>query len=238
MQSRFYIDILRLKMTRNEQIIEYRQQGKTLQEIGEIVGVSHQRVSQLIKSTGYRRAISKGYFFDQKTNEYIAKCYANKSEGRVLGRFKTPEEATFVFWSFQKRWLLRHPAEEWASKKLQKFGLHVEYTPYKFPYDLLVNGFLKVEIKHVSHASISNYTITPNDSDFLIIIVGDLGDETDAYVFPLSKWTKHVTLKTAYVNKTNKNYYLNKWSLLIKKASKFDNLFKRIAIEVSRDKSQ
>lgn len=54
------VAIWKLAQARRRQALKLRAEGKTLQEIGEIMGVTHQRVAQIIKKALRHKAQSSG----------------------------------------------------------------------------------------------------------------------------------------------------------------------------------
>ena len=109
--------------------------------------------------------------------------------------------------------------EEEAKARLQRLGHEAELTPVKFPYDILVDGVTKIDVKagnkYISTDS-SWYTFNLEakypKADFLIVYCIDKGDIKHTYIIPA-----HIMLGKSQLSmgeNTMYKQYEDRWDLI------------------------
>ena len=74
-------------------------------------------------------------------------------------------------------------SEKLVKRKLEELGHKVQFSPYNYPFDLLVDGFYKVEVKHIKRIATGNKKwvqyrtmlyLHPHPFDYLVFVAGEL----------------------------------------------------------------
>ena len=176
---------------RNQEMYNLRfTHGKTLQEIASQFGVSRERVRQIIGNTGREFRVN---WTKKKFMEYDLEAVSDISS---LPGVKSV---------WQKVWgSYRHPNsnsqgiefEEMGNALLISKGFETKLMPHLHPFDILVNGEIKIDVKHsdfdISTLESQNstgptYPISHlkggKDCDLFLVFV-PLGEEYSAFIIP------------------------------------------------------
>jgi hypothetical protein len=155
------------------------EEGKSYKAIGDMFGVSKQRVQQLRAK----------HFLYKPLRRASKKVHANASELYV-------------------------------ASLLQKMGHTVTLMPYNHPFDLLVNGTIRVEIKHCKRGQGTSYhacNIRSLNHDIFVFVTGEIKNAT-IYIVRSNK--KRTGISAPIVPKHNTIYqklHRENWAL-------FDNI--------------
>ena len=116
---------------------------------------------------------------------------------------------------------IKHPnaSEIWVAGELGKRGFRVEFTPYNYPYDLLLNGTIRIEVKHRMVTKNNGYTGTirvyKNNFDYLIIAIGNLEKMQSVYIIPSIGMVNVYNLAlNPLSNGKHARMHFNKWDLI------------------------
>jgi hypothetical protein len=152
---------------RKQEMVELRSQGRTIQQIATVYGISRERVRQVIGNTGYiaspenvyaeRKAetkkrhlqlIKKIALLDKPeltTWELARKLnmsYLKTSLNRQIRRHKTNNAFTNIGMA----------AEEYVSEELSRRGIKNELMPIGHPYDIETHAGKTIDVKTRTHA--------------------------------------------------------------------------------------
>lgn len=120
-------------------------QGKTLREIAQIFGVSKQRIGQIIGNTGFVAAEKNKEFIQSNpelTNKEISSLL-NLSRSAISNYRAKKRHAIENKGTAGKgaKW------EEWTAQLLKQKGYYPELLNYGAPYDILLNGKIRIDVK-------------------------------------------------------------------------------------------
>jgi hypothetical protein len=131
---------------RNEEIKRLRfEEGKTLQEISELFGVSRERIRQIVPDTG---------------SDFISKWTETKVSEFDLSKINNIHDLPGSVTVWRKLWgKYRHDAksgtvkegqhfEEVASSILYEMGFENTLMPNAHPFDILLKSGKKIDVKH------------------------------------------------------------------------------------------
>lgn len=120
-------------------------QGKTLREIAQIFGVSKQRIGQLIGNTGFVATEKRREFIQSNielTNKELSNLL-NLSHSAISSYRGNQRHAVENKGAVGKgnKW------EEWTAQLLKQKGYYPELLNYRAPYDILLNGKIRIDVK-------------------------------------------------------------------------------------------
>jgi len=180
---------------------------QTLDEIGRKVGVSRERIRQIIGNSGYiipewkHGVIKKN---PDRTNEELAEMlgYEPGSIASVRGNtFHKDKQGRYD-------WIIH------VGEFLESLGHSVEYKPYRVPYDILLNGKTKIKIALARRWNHSERYGLVSDayrfhlrsgSDFTIGVALEYGD---IFVFPKVEFGRVIR----FVWPSNPHKSVSKWA--------------------------
>lgn len=149
------------KTKRNQELEKLRfEEGWTLQAIGDKYDISRERVRQILGNSGY--------VAHELRNEKIKAAPADVTNGELAEEY---DLGTARLGQIRQSWyrvdgdsMLADGCawEEWAADRLEQLGHEVELQRHGSPFDILVNGQCKVDVKAASS------TMPPSQKDKLI----------------------------------------------------------------------
>lgn len=230
-----YSDFLQEQQKRRDEIFGLRKSGKTYQEIGNLYGLSRQRIHQILSGySSYRPAKKRVGKYDYMYDEQWLSETANLTNAELSEITGAP-----VHLISSRRNSIRHKcnhddesgfgkgilAEEWASQYLIDAGIDNQLQNFRADYDILALGNVRIDIKS-SNPLNGTKQISPMYSfqhrnlknvDLYICIAWDT---KDVFVFPRTEMERTQEFKrfiwpskSSKINKRN-GQYLNRLDLI------------------------
>ena len=212
---------------RNKEMLRLRNKKQmSLQEIASIYGITRERVRQIIGNTG--RDIQK--YKTERRNRSIREA-TQKTNNQLA------EETGLPAWIITKaRGGTHHAvepdsligrgqeAEHFVADKLSELGIANELMPLKRPFDILVRGELRIDVKHARGTVKTSpkikspqYCFRDNKKgggcDFFVCVIWET---KDCYIIPARLMKPFLYICHPSMRPTLAKYtaYLNAWDLL------------------------
>lgn len=215
-----YSEYLEEQKKRKGEIVNLRKSGKTYQEIGDLFGLSRQRIHQILNNNKIYctyKLLDDDNWLKETVN------FTNSELSELTG--------VDIKLVSRKRSGIRHKcahigvwakgilAEEWASQYLQDNGIDNQLKNFRADYDILALGNVRIDVKSSNPLSNPNtinpqYVFSYNNKQDVDLYFCVLWDTKDVFIFPSDIMRKVKSSKrfvwpsnSDKINKHNSQYH-------------------------------
>lgn len=212
---------------RNKEMLRLRNEKRmSLQEIANIYGITRERVRQIIGNTGRDIQKSKTAIRDAHIRQAIHKTNDEIAEvtGLSIPIIRKARKGTHHAVMPDSPIGRGQEAEHFVSGKLSELGIDNKLMPLKHPFDILVNGSIRVDVKSAYTTVKTNPRIKSPQYHF-VDRKGGVGCDyfvcviwltKDSYIIPAHLMKRHLYICHPSGRPEIAKYskYLNAWDLL------------------------